>query len=151
MFIYKLKIVDGIVYTSKYRKFEFDFNLLVKTNLKRFIKKLYGSVHCDTSFLISVGCDGKPELMFILSEGFYNDKLHSKELYASSLLSRSDSLLILNFCFNSKYVNRKRLIEDYKKINLCYGLLELRLIDYYLIVDKVVYNIKKLEKSDQNE
>ena len=80
MNIYKLVLDGGLVYPSIYKRLNFNSNITTASGLKSLLKRLRGSVQKDASFFISVGAEGKPDAVFVISYGFTNNAVFCKEL-----------------------------------------------------------------------
>lgn len=141
MNICRLMINDGVVCTSVYKRIKCNADITTAKGLKMLFKKLRGSVQKDASFFISVGAEGKPDVVFVLTCGYANNQVFSKELMTAGILSQSSNFIIVSFFSNEGDYNDEVVKEDFSKVNVAFKLLELHLIGYYTIVENVIHYI----------
>ena len=137
-------MVDGgIVYPTIYKKIKCNTDITTAVGLKVLLKKLRGSVRKDASFFISVGAEGKADAVFIITCGYPNNQVFSKELLTSGILCQSSNFIIVSFFNNGADYNNETIKQDFSKVKEAFDLLELHLINYYAIVENVIHCIDK--------
>lgn len=132
---------EGIVYPAVYKRIKCNTDITTKKGLKALLKKLRGSVQKDASFFISVGAEGKTSAVFIITCGYATNKVFSKELLTASILSQSSEFIIVTFFSDKHDYDNEIVKQDFSKVKEAFDLLELHLIDYYTIVENVIYCI----------
>ena len=132
---------EGIVYPAVYKRIKCNTDITTAKGLKTLLKKLQGSVQKDASFFISVGADGKSTAVFVITCGYATNKVFSKELITSGILSQSSRFIIVTFFSNKQDYDSKITKQDFSKVKEVFDLLELHLINYYAIVENVIHCI----------
>lgn len=146
MYIYKLVVSDGIIHPAIYKKFTFSSKITTTDGLKRFINKLRGSVQSDASFFVSVGQDGKVSSIFILTFGFANNAVYSKELLVAGILCQSKNSFIFSFFINKNEYCEEQVLQDFSKVKQTFSLLTLSLKGYYVIIEDKLICISRLQR-----
>ena len=139
MNIYKLVLDGGLVYPSIYKR----LNLTTASGLKSLLKRLRGSVQKDASFFISVGAEGKPDAVFVISYGFTNNAVFCKELLTAGILCQSSNFLIVLFIEKEEYFLEEIAKRDFSQVTKAFDLLELNLKGYYVVAGTTIHLIKE--------
>ena len=143
MNIYKLVLDGGLVYPSIYKCLNFNSNITTASGLKSLLKRLRGSVQKDTSFFISVGAEGKPDAVFVISYGFTNNAVFCKELLTAGILCQSSNFLIVLFIENEEDFLEEIAKQDFSQVTKAFDLLELNLKGYYVVAGTTIHLIKE--------
>lgn len=146
MYIYKLVMEGGIIRPSIYKKFTFNGSITSASSLKRFMKKLRGSVENDASFFISVDANGRVNSIFEITFGFTTNDVYSKELLVAGILSASHNSIIISFIVNTDDYDEERTLQDFSQVTSAFNLLDLKLRSYYSVVNGKIHCINKLYK-----
>ena len=139
MNIYKLVLDGGLVYPSIYKRLNFNSNITTASGLKSLLKRLRGSVQKDASFFISVGAEGKPDAVFVISYGFTNNAVFCKELLTAGILCQSSNFFIEKEGDFLEEIAK----QDFGQITKAFDLLELNLKGYYVIAGTTIHLIKE--------
>ena len=107
------------------------------------LKRLRGSVQKDASFFISVGAEGKPDAVFVISYGFTNNAVFCKELLTAGILCQSSNFLIVLFIEKEGDFLEEIAKQDFGQITKAFDLLELNLKGYYVIAGTTIHLIKE--------
>lgn len=107
------------------------------------LKRLRGSVQKDASFFISVGAEGKPDAVFVISYGFTNNAVFCKELLTAGILCQSSNFLIVLFIEKEEYFLEEIAKQDFSQVTKAFDLLELNLKGYYVVAGTTIHLIKE--------
>lgn len=143
MNIYRLMVNEGIVYPAVYKRIKCNTDITTKKGLKALLKKLRGSVQKDASFFISVGAEGKPDAVFVISYGFTNNAVFCKELLTAGILCQSSNFLIVLFIEKEGDFLEEIAKQDFGQVTKAFDLLELNLKGYYVIAGTTIHLIKE--------
>ena len=143
MNIYRLMVNEGIVYPVVYKRIKCNTDITTKKGLKALLKKLRGSVQKDASFFISVGAEGKPDAVFVISYGFTNNAVFCKELLTAGILCQSSNFLIVLFIEKEEDFLEEIAKQDFSQVTKAFDLLELNLKGYYVIAGTTIHLIKE--------
>ena len=143
MNIYKLVLDGGLVYPSIYKRLNFNSNITTASGLKSLLKRLRGSVQKDASFFISVGAEGKPDAVFVISYGFTNNAVFCKELLTAGILCQSSNFLIVLFIEKEEDFLEEIAKQDFSQVTKAFDLLELNLKGYYVRAGTTIHLIKE--------
>ena len=102
-----------------------------------------GSVQKDASFFISVGAEGKPDAVFVISYGFTNNAVFCKELLTAGILCQSSNFLIVLFIEKEGDFLEEIAKQDFGQITKAFDLLELNLKGYYVVAGTTIHLIKE--------
>lgn len=123
--------------------FEFQFKYNHSKWFKILAKTIKRKCPKGCFLFISVGAEGKPDAVFVISYGFTNNAVFCKELLTAGILCQSSNFLIVLFIEKEGDFLEEIAKQDFGQITKAFDLLELNLKGYYVIAGTTIHLIKE--------